>query len=142
LHDENVLLGDSEGRIVNAFLHVGVIFEDDGGAFVLEEFFGCRGGLDDGAIGGEVAAENGGSSLGGERVGEGKDDLVVEDFRSVETFAKGLAEDGGSIEMEEMPDAIKERREASGIRKRSRPSSPLADLAHALFNSKEFIYVR
>ena len=34
------------------------------------------------------------------------------------------------------------RREASGIRKRSRPSSPLADLAHALFNSKEFIYVR
>ena len=24
----------------------------------------------------------------------------------------------------------------------SRPSNPLADLAHALFNSKEFIYVR
>jgi len=24
----------------------------------------------------------------------------------------------------------------------SRPSAPLADLTHALFNSKEFIYVR
>jgi hypothetical protein len=34
------------------------------------------------------------------------------------------------------------RDQESEMKSGSRPSNPLADLAHALFNSKEFIYVR
>ena len=36
LHHDDVLLGDAEGGVVNALLHVGVVFENDGRSFVLE----------------------------------------------------------------------------------------------------------
>lgn len=115
LHDEDVLLGDAESGIVDAGLHVGIILEDDGGAFVLQELLGGGGGFDDGSVGSEVAAEDGGSALFEERFVEGEDDVVVVNFGSIETFAEGFSEDGGCIEMEKVSDAIEETREATGV---------------------------
>ena len=42
--------------------------------------------------------------------------------------------------LEEQLEILRDR--GSEMKRGSRPSNPLADLAHSLFNSKEFIYVR
>jgi len=115
LHDENVVFGDAEGGIVDAFLNVWVVFEDNGGAFVLQEFWSSGGSFDDGAFGGKVSPKDGGASLLGDRIVEGTNDFVVVDFRAVETFAEGLSEDGGGVEVEEVADAVEEGREPAGI---------------------------
>jgi len=96
-------------------LNVGVVFKDDSRALVLEKFFGSGGGLDDRTIGGKVATENGGSALLGEWFIEGEDDVIVINFGAVETFAEGLSEDRGDVEMEKVSDAVEEAREAAGV---------------------------
>ena len=115
LHDKNMVLGDSERRIVNAFLHVGVVLEYNGWAFVLEKF-GCRRGrFDDGAFRGKVAFENDGAALLEEWLIEGLDDVVVENFRSIEAFAKGFSKDSGRVEVEEVANAVEKGGETTGI---------------------------
>ena len=115
LHDENVFRSDTEGGIVDAFLDVGVVFEDDGGSFVLQEFGSGRRGFDDGTVGGEVSPKNGGAALLGDRIVEGADDFVVVDFGAVKAFAEGLTEDGGGVEVEEVTNAVEESGEATDI---------------------------
>lgn len=115
LHDENVVFGDAEGGIVDAFLNVWVVFEDNSGSFVLEESGSGGGGFDDGTFGGEVSSEDGGAALFEERLVERDNDVVVVNFRAVEAFAEGLSEDGGGVEVEEVSHSIEESGEAAGI---------------------------
>jgi hypothetical protein len=51
LHDEDVVFGDTEGRIMNPFLNVRVVFKNDGGSFVMKILWRGSRGFYDGAIG-------------------------------------------------------------------------------------------
>ncbi len=75
-------------------------FEYDGGAFELHHVGGDAGGFDDGAVGGEVAEEDGEATLLGVGVFDFADDIVIFDFSGGDIFAEGFSRNGHLVKIE------------------------------------------
>ena len=98
--------GNAQGRIVNAGPDVRQIFEHDGWSPVSEQSgIGCCR-LDDGSLRGKIAPQDGGASLGSERIVEGPDYIFVEDLRILDRFAQGDPGCGGAVQVEKVLDTV------------------------------------
>ncbi len=107
--------GDVEIGIVDRLLHRGIVVEHQRRSGVLEEARLAGGRLDHAAVGREIALEHGERTLLVDRVLDGADDVVVMDLGARDVVAERLAGDGDAIEMQMVPDAAHQPRQAAGI---------------------------
>jgi hypothetical protein len=87
----HAVLVDVELRIVDAAVEVLDVLEHHRAALVLEQRGRCRRGLDDGAVGRQVAAQHLDAGVLLERLLEGVDDVAVPALRVLVVFPDGLA---------------------------------------------------
>ncbi len=113
--DEDVVAGDVEVRVIDGALQRRVVVEDERAAGVLEQVRRAGAGLDDDAVGGEVAAQHGQRALGVDRVRQRPDHVVVEDLGAGDVVADGLAVDGARAGLQMAFDALQQRRQSAGV---------------------------
>jgi hypothetical protein len=115
LQHQHRVFGNGKIGIVDACGEIVVVGENDGRACVLPQvrLGGSR--LDHGAVGCEVAAQNGEAVVRDERLCARQDHVAIEDFRPRDVVAQRFPVDGLRVEVEQVADFGEQRAQSARV---------------------------